>query len=133
MDRKIKLLEKQKSSAKAEAAHLARALKNAREKLLKSMPTDVTKILISPCGPALRDIFDQHWSDLDTFVDNLITDSPQREDAGQGVAVIWKHLPSSHQTMLRSLTTKALYDDHAQQILMTELTTACASFFPTTT
>ena len=33
MDRKIKLLEKQKSSAKAEAAHLARALKNAREKL----------------------------------------------------------------------------------------------------
>ena len=107
--------------------------KNAREKLLKSMPTDVTRILTSPCGPALRDIFDQHWRDLELFVKDLIRDWPHSDDVAQGVAVIWKHLPSSHQTMLVSLKTKYLHDKHALEILMTELTTACASFFPTTT
>ena len=79
---------------------------DARRKLCVQMPTDVNDILNSRCGAAVRDLIDDTWTDLKAYVKRRIQKEDPRDGDEKGVAVMWRHLPSSQKRMIEELVEK---------------------------
>ena len=92
------------------------------------MPTDVSAMLNSPCGTAVRVLLDNIWSDV---IDYVMRKEQQVLIPGDsmGVELFWQHLAVDKQTLIEDFVVLKMVERNEQSTLTADLVRACTRLF----
>ena len=102
---------------------------DARQKLCSAMPVEVSDILSTPCGDAVRTLLESMCSDAVDYCMCLTRNVSLKPGDGIGVGVFWKHLALEPRASMEEFASLKIAEANEHTMLTSALAQACARLF----